>query len=1003
MRSEGDRSVKARLFGEDHSDGVLKQVIKARLLRDLHQPTGGEDTDEQSGTGTEPGVGVLPGAPVRIGRFAILRKLGQGGMGVVYAAFDEQLDRKVAIKLLRRELSDDERGRARMLREAQALARLSHPNVVQVHEVGCWRDHDYVAMEFVAGQTLDRWLTERPDLDRPRPWREALAMLEQAGRGLAAAHARDLVHRDFKPANVMVGEDGRVRVLDFGLARSVHERGEDGPMVREVEDTLETGVGVSQTWNPTTSSAFDRELTATGAVLGTPAYMSPEQHLGKAATVLSDQFSFCVVLYEALFGERPYRAKSRSEYSYKVSEGKFEIPGPKTGVPVWLRKAVLRGLAPEPQDRWPSMDALLVELARERGRGWRLGALAAGFAAVLATGLMLGPSAPELCAIDQAALAGIWDEQRRTDLDDAFAVSGLAHADHTHALVEARLDEQAAALLAARGEACEDRWITQAQTDAQLELRTACLDQRQRELDATVDALTTGRRETLDHAIDLLDGLGDVGLCEQVDLLERGWLAAKNADEAERVALLRDRIAQGHALRLAGDLGGAEAVVDSIAGEVEALDYGPLRAELSYLHGRLAQRKEDLPNARAHLLEAAALAEEFDHVELAPAAWIHLLMVAEGRVAGEDPERSVEYTLAEGALARLRAEPEDLRRAELAYALASRLIDADQAARAVEVLDESLASLRETSSAAKIEKASLLHVRAAALEALAQMDTAEQSYRAGWKLAVEVLGETSLRAADLDFDLGTLLLGREAGVEEGLERIERARAIYVRVYSSRSSRVAMVDLALANHALSIGDNEEARRLAERALDAFPIGHPDRSWALDALAVIHMNRGDVVAAEAALDDAIRAHRDARRSMHSDLAFMLTQRGELHVDQRRFDEALEDFAEASAIYERTLDDRHPDWLYLFLGVGNAHLGRGDAQAAKQAFDRAQALIHGEDGDRKAHGHVAWGRARALRALDEQPKEARRCAETARSIFLAIEPENPVLNEIEAFLES
>jgi tRNA A-37 threonylcarbamoyl transferase component Bud32/tetratricopeptide (TPR) repeat protein len=837
MRTEGDGSVKARLFGEDHSDGVLKQVIKARLLRDLRQPTGGEDTDEQSGTGTEPGRGTLPTEPVRIGRFAILRKLGQGGMGVVYAAFDEQLDRKVAIKLLRRDLTDDERGRVRMLREAQALARLSNPNVVQVHEVGCWRDHDYVAMEFIAGKTLAAWLEERPS-DRAS-WQDSLALLIQAGHGLAAAHERDLIHRDFKPANVMVGEDGRVRVLDFGLARSVHERGEDGLPVAEIEETLEqTGVNVSSTWNPTASSAFDRELTVTGAVLGTPAYMSPEQHLGQAASVLSDQFSFCVVLYEALFGMRPFAGRNRSEYAHRAIEGRVEIPGPNSGVPLWLRKAVLRGLSPNPSDRWPSMDALLVELERERGRGWRIGALGAAFAAVLVTGLLLGPSEAEgeACAIDESALAGVWDDARRAQLHEAFAGSGLEHADRMLERVEDRFDEQATKLIAARGDACHDRWVAQTQTDEQLRRRNECLDQRQRELDITVGTLADGDSKTIEHAIDLLDGLGDVALCEQLDLLEDGWPAPKDEATADRIAELRERITRAHALRLADDLAGAWRIVDEIADPIETLEHGMLQAELLYLRGRLEQREERFVDARTSLLGAAALTAQYDHVELAPAAWTHALMVDE-RV-DQDPEQSAEYVMAKAALDRLRAEPGDLRRHQLHYALSHRLIGADRAARAVEVVDESLAVLASNSGdAAAMQKAALLHVRGAAFDTLGRADAAERSYRDGWQLAVDLQGPTSLRAADIDFDLGVLLLGSETGASEGLERIERARATYVRTYSPTSSRVAMADLAFAQHALLTGDFEGAEAQAERALQLLPVGHPDRAIVEDALAQI----------------------------------------------------------------------------------------------------------------------------------------------------------------------
>jgi len=296
-----------------------------------------------------------------------------------------------------------------------------------------------------------------------------------------------------------------------------------------------------------------------------------------------------------------------------------------------------------------------------------------------------------------------------------------------------------------------------------------------------------------------------------------------------------------------------------------------------------------------------------------------------------------------------------------------------------------------------------LHLRGAALEALGQGEAAEQSYRAGWALADEILGAASIPCADIDFDLGLLLLDSETGLTEGLERIERARGTYARVYSATSSRVAMVDLALANHALLTGDLDKAQTLAKRALDALPPGHRDRSWALDAYAVIQMNRGNIEASERALDEAIENHIGEGRSTHSDLAFMLTQRGELRVQQERFDDALSDFEDATAIFEQSRDPGHPDWAYLLLGVGNARLGLGEAKEAWQAFDRAQGLIQSADSDRGLRAHVAWGCARALRALNERPEESRGCAETAKSLLTELDPQNPLIPEIDAFLES
>ena len=277
-----------------------------------------------------------------IGRYIVLRRLGAGGMGVVYAAYDPQLDRKVALKLLRTGTGLGEaQARARLVREAQAIAQLSHPNVVAVYDVGtAASDEVYVAMEFVEGDTLTQWLTRWP-----RTWREVIEIFREAGRGLAAAHARGLLHRDFKPDNVLVGADGRVRVTDFGLARSLVT----GPH----EDSF-VGMGPH-------IAALRVTLTATGAVMGTPRYMAPEQLAGGDVGAAGDQFSFCVALYEALFGCHPIAGDTAAKM---LDEGaRAQSPPDDKDVPAWIAPILLRGLDPVPARRFPSMSALVDELA----------------------------------------------------------------------------------------------------------------------------------------------------------------------------------------------------------------------------------------------------------------------------------------------------------------------------------------------------------------------------------------------------------------------------------------------------------------------------------------------------------------------------------------------------------------------------------------------------------------------------------------------------------------
>src|SRR5262249_21319049 len=292
---------------ERHIDGCRACAeLVGVLARLLHEP------DSQLSTSpTEKGAPSFLPRGARVGRLVVDAFLGAGGMGVVYRAVDPRLDRPVALKLLRSELSGDE-ARARLLREAQAMARLSHPNVIVVYEVGTFGGQTFVAMELVTGQTLRDWLRAAK-----RPWRAVLDRFVQAGRGLAAAHAAGIVHRDFKPANVLLAADARVRVLDFGLARA----GAEAPALD------------ASSPSPTPSSLAG-EITASGALVGTPAYMAPEQRGGRRADERSDQYSFCVSLHEGLYGERPGNA-----------------PPPTGDAPAWLRRAIARGLAREPSDR----------------------------------------------------------------------------------------------------------------------------------------------------------------------------------------------------------------------------------------------------------------------------------------------------------------------------------------------------------------------------------------------------------------------------------------------------------------------------------------------------------------------------------------------------------------------------------------------------------------------------------------------------------------------------
>ncbi len=314
-----------------------------------------------------------------IGRYVVLSHLGTGGMGIVYAAYDPELDRKVAVKLLKSDASGSH-GRARLLREAQALAKLAHPNVVAVHDVGTVDDQVFVAMEFVQGTTLGGWLWARP-----RRWPEIVDLFVDVARGLQAAHAAGLVHRDLKPDNIMVGDDRRVRVMDFGLARAELDAGaRDGERPRE--------------------QALGLDLTREGVWLGTPMYMAPEQWRGEATDARTDQFSFCVALWEALHGERPFRGDTLVALMTAVTEGTIAPPTDPSKSPPWLRRALERGLQVAPEQRWPSMAALIAELQRDREARWPRWAPAAAVAGMIAAVAFAVVRGREEPTVDAAAV-----------------------------------------------------------------------------------------------------------------------------------------------------------------------------------------------------------------------------------------------------------------------------------------------------------------------------------------------------------------------------------------------------------------------------------------------------------------------------------------------------------------------------------------------------------------------------------------------------------------------
>ncbi len=343
-----------------------------------------------------------PVEPIRAGRYVLLDVLGRGGLGTVYSAWDPEIDRKVAIKLIRTDATDVDDVQARLRREAQTLAKVAHPNVVAIYDVGTFRDQLFLAMELVEGHTLRRWLAEAP-----RGWREIRDAFVQAGRGLAAVHDAGLVQRDFKPANVILGRDGVVKVLDFGLARAVAG--------------ASPSPTVANTPSASSSSLVDVQITMPGLLAGTPAYMAPEQCRPGPIDARADQFAFCVSLFEALYGARPFPAEQIHARLAAIASGRVPAPPADSDVPAWLHAAVVRGLANEPAARFASMTQLLAALQRDLHRKrswWVVGAAATVSAVATAAALTWWPR--PIGDADRAELERLVDEAKRAAAERRF-------------------------------------------------------------------------------------------------------------------------------------------------------------------------------------------------------------------------------------------------------------------------------------------------------------------------------------------------------------------------------------------------------------------------------------------------------------------------------------------------------------------------------------------------------------------------------------------------------
>ena len=811
--------------------------------------------------------------PDLVGRYRIERRLGEGGMGVVYVAHDPELARDVAVKVVHPRRDADASAADRLLREARALARLSHPNVVDVYDAGRCGDGVYIAMELVLGQSLQRWLAV------DRKWTEIVDVFVGAALGLAAAHEAGIIHRDFKPANVIVGDDGVVRVLDFGLARAAGPwRGGTAPVELD-----------------------GRSLTGTGSVVGTPAYMAPEQLANATLDGRTDQFSFCVALYEALWGTRPWHADSWPALADAILTARVPVP-PRTRRRSRLFAIVRRGLARDPADRHPDMLALVAALRsiprRRRPPVFLVGAVLGAAAIAIAW-----PDTAEPC--DPAPrLAKVWNDDTRSAITNRFDASEAEFADASHARVQARLDDYATQWSGAYVDLCGG--------DAQtLDLHMRCLDGRLGAFAAIVGVLGELEPDELLRADGIVEGLPAVETCRDREALERyGTDVATAAIAAELATLERDD-ARADALTGAGRAPDALAVAERAVAMAEALGLDTAIAQANTAHGNALKSLGRFAEARDAYERAfvAAAASDDDRKAFALAS---ALVFVHGVSLGRRDEAQRWIEQAEALLQRSTHEAIEL--GQFHNNVGAVLAAAGELDAARERHHTALALLEAEYGGDHLSVAHTLGAIASVTTAQGRDEEAETMQRRAIAIQTAALGEAHPVVAEGYNGLGRHL-NQQRRYADAEAAFRRAYASLAAAYGEDNNR-AMVPLSNLGQVLThLGRTKEAKETLERAraVQERELGRDHRETIVTTLALAHHHQqwGDRDEAERLLVGAVGALERVKGPEHADAALALNSLGALYATEGYDERGLELFERVLAIRQRTLPPDHP-WI-------------------------------------------------------------------------------------------
>jgi eukaryotic-like serine/threonine-protein kinase len=811
-----------------------------------------------------------------LGRFEVLEHLGTGGFGSVYAAYDPTLDRRVALKLLR---TDDEA----LLREARTLAKLAHPNVVTVHEVVESDCRFALVMELVGGARLDRWVRESsPSV------REVLAAFVAAGRGLAAAHARGLVHRDVKPPNILMGDDGQARIADFGLARSAPELG------------AETSCGG-------VISTDDGEQSSGTVAAGTPRYWAPELRAGGPATAASDQYAFCLSLTEML----------------ELTPG---------ALPRRVERVLERGLDDDPSQRWPSMDALVGALAR---RPFRPGWLAVGCAVTIVAAApwtvdrLSRHHEAQQCRREAQTSSPRWDHESAQRIREAFTRTGLDYAEETWTRVEARLEVYPDAWRRAYEQSCRAARVDDLRSPGTFADAARCFDALGQSFASLVDVLGVVDAEGLRSAVPAAYDLPDVWRCT-----DAAWLQQQPFPDDETLAAsvlqLRAELQREAWARVIRDPDAALESISVLHDRATALDWEPSIAEVSLELGRVRLQRGDLDGA-GEAFEAAFRRAGGAGVDTVAAD----AAIALTDLAGDDrarPEHAFVWS-ASASMLLDRLDERGRRRAQLATALTGAYRRTGDLERARALADEALALQRAAPDATEIAIAGAIANVAISHIDVGDFDAAAAKLEEALAIKERVLGPNHPSITKTVMNLAGLDLARGA-FDDALVRNERALGGARRLGEKHPQVLGILSNMSVIH-MRLGNLERARTIAQEVVDGrtdvLGSGHPDTITALNNLAAVSFESGRFAEVEATFEEILRRQRALETIAPLELARTLHNLGAVRVKLDAPARALPSFVEARALFERDLGPEHPEVLRTRQALGVAHMDAGELEAA------------------------------------------------------------------------